>query len=318
MLASDWALPEETEISCHIQKGSSNTHNSQLKLFDFVFFIQLCHVNDNSPLEKIILEQHGLKNKDIPEEEIADILRGRTKEKVLLLLDGYDEYTKGTNNDIDAAIEDTIGDCFLILTSRDGDHINKETRNKMDGEIEIAGFDEQQVIKYAICYFGNKETATKMFQKAEFADVKGLLRLPIILLMVCILFDENEELPMSQTKIISQIVELLMDRSAIKHYGRKAKDIAGLEEMLYKLGELAWRALRKETRQLLLSSVSTHPYFLTKTPHWQLTSEGPFNQSIYGLNKFDCNYLSFFYFKCLHFWLILNGYWLVMVEFHLL
>ena len=99
-----------------------------------------------------------------------------------------------------------------------------------------------------------------MYKKAKDAKLEGLLRLPIILLTVCVLFDENEDLPTSQTEIISKIVELFMDRSAIKHYGRKAKDIAGLEEMLYKLGELAWRTLRKETRQLLLSCVSLHAY----------------------------------------------------------
>ena len=263
MLASDWAQPEETEVPRHTQVGPTDPQSRQLKNFDFVFFIQLCHVNDNSPLEKIILEQHGLTNKDISEEEISDILRGRNK-KVLLLLDGYDEYTKGTNKDLDAAIEHTIGDCFLILTSRDGDYISRETRNKLDGEIEITGFDKHQVRRYATCYFGSEETATKMYKKAEAADVEGLLRLPIILLLVCVLFDENEDLPTSQTEIISQIVELFMDRSAIKHYGKKAKDIAGIEEMLYKMGELAWRTLRKETRQLLLSSVSKQAYLLTK------------------------------------------------------
>ena len=59
------------------------------------------------------------------------------------------------------------------------------------------------------------------------------------------LFDEKEALPKSQIKIISSIVEMFMDRSAIKHFGRKAKDIVGLNEMLYKLGELAWIALEE-------------------------------------------------------------------------
>ena len=112
----------------------------------------------------------------------------RKKQKILLLLDGYDEYTKGTNKDIDAAIEDTIGDCFLILTSRDGDYISRETRNKLDGEIEITGFDEHQGRRYASCYFGNKKTATKMYKKANVAQLEGLLRLPIILLMVVALW----------------------------------------------------------------------------------------------------------------------------------
>ena len=57
----------------------------------------------------------------------------------------YDEYKKGTNDDIDSAIEDTIGDCFLIRTSRDGDYISKETLDKMDGELELTGFNGESI-----------------------------------------------------------------------------------------------------------------------------------------------------------------------------
>ena len=176
MLASDWAQPEQTEISGH--------DITRLKSFDFVFLIQLCHVNDNSSLEKIILKQHGLMNKDISEREVSDILRGRTEASVLLLLDGYDEYKKGRNTDIDAAIEDTIGDCFLVLTSRDGEYISSETRGKMNGVIEITGFDTCKVRKYAENYFESEEIANRMYRNAKDAGIEGLLRLPIILLMV--------------------------------------------------------------------------------------------------------------------------------------
>ena len=201
-------------------------------------------MNDNSTLEKIAFTQHGLKNKDIPEEEISNILRERRHEaRVLLLLDGYDEYRKGTNADIDAAIEDGIGNCFLILTSRDDGSLSRDTRKKMDREIEISGFNEHQVKIYASNYFESEEISTTMYIKAMHAGIEGLLRLPIILLMVCVLFDEKKNLPKSQTKIISSIVEMFLDRSALKHFGKKAKDIVGLDEILYKLGELAWKTL---------------------------------------------------------------------------
>ena len=49
---------------------------------------------------------------------IESILEGETNHKVLLLLDGYDEYRRGINRDIDEAIESKIGNCLLILTSR--------------------------------------------------------------------------------------------------------------------------------------------------------------------------------------------------------
>ena len=65
---------------------------------------------------EIIRKQHD-RLKRVVNEYIESILEGETNHKVLLMLDGYDEYKPGTNDDIDRAIESTIGNCFLILTS---------------------------------------------------------------------------------------------------------------------------------------------------------------------------------------------------------
>ena len=51
------------------------------------------------------------------------ILEGKTNHRVLLMLDGYDEYTPGTNKDIDRAKQSKVGNCFVILTSRTGDYL---------------------------------------------------------------------------------------------------------------------------------------------------------------------------------------------------
>ena len=143
ILASDWV------------EGSSE---SKLNQFVFTFLIQLHHVNDNSTLEQIIIKQHGLTGKKISESQIRLILEGESG-KVLLLFDGYDEYTKGTNADIDETIENTIGECFIILTSRDADHISKETLNKMDGEVEIIGLSDENILKCATKYLESEELA---------------------------------------------------------------------------------------------------------------------------------------------------------------
>ena len=36
-----------------------------------------------------------------------------------------------------------------------------------------------------------------------------------------------------------------MHRSYLKHFGKKARDMVGLEYILYRLGEVAWNALRR-------------------------------------------------------------------------
>ena len=93
--------------------------------FDFVFLIRLCYVDKESSLAKLIVAQRGkLKPRDIA--RIESILEGETSHKVLLLLDGYDEYKPGTNADVDRAIEHSVGNCFLIVTSRPDLPSNKE------------------------------------------------------------------------------------------------------------------------------------------------------------------------------------------------
>ena len=246
ILASDWA-----------SSPNQLSTNHKLNQFDFLFLIELGYVNDNSSLEKIIIKQHGLNGIDVIESQISSILKGTSTDetRVLLILDGYDEYKKGTNADIDAAIEDTIGDCFLILTSRDGGYISKNILDKMDGEIEITGFSDENILKCTARYLESDELCYKLISKAKEVGIYGLLHVPILLLMVCVLYYSTMQLPSSQTQLIWQILQMCMDRSAIKYFGMKAKHLVGLEHLLYKLGELSLRTMRRERRQLLLSKV---------------------------------------------------------------
>ena len=245
MLALDWVN----------ENDDSDSTENKLHQFDLVFLVELRYVNDNSSLEQIIIKQHGLKGKKIAESQIRSILEGEYGNKVLLLLDGYDEYSKGTNDDIDAAIKDTIGDCFLILTSRDGDYISKETLDKMDGKIELRGFTEKSMEECATKYLESKHLADKLIKEAKQLRIDELLQIPIILLMVCVLFFKEHTLPRSQTAIIGKILELCIDRSGLKHFGKRSKDIPWLEDKLFCLGELAWKTLKRSTRQLLLPKV---------------------------------------------------------------
>ena len=245
MLASNWVDEHKETNQCKNGIGQ----------LDFVFFIELRYVNDNSPLAQIIIKQHGMKSKKISESQIRSILEGES-ERVLLLFDGYDEYKKGTNDDVDAAIEDTIGDCFLILTSRDGDYISKETLDKMDGELELTGFNKASVKECAKKYLGSEDLAEELIKEAEQLRIDDFLQIPIILLMICVLYFKEHTLPSSQTQIVQKILKLCIDRSAIKHFGRSSTDIPWLEDKLFQLGKLAWNALKCGTRPLLILKVN--------------------------------------------------------------
>ena len=218
------------------------TGNDVMKQFDFVFTIRLRDVDGKSSLPMIIRKQHGQLNK-VDNTRIKDILEGKTKHKVALLLDGYDEYKKGRNPEIDRAIELGIGNSFLILTSRHG-FVDSNTKDKMDGEITIEGFSTRTITECSKLFFDSGNERRNMLKTAIGAGIytkdpnhkpstkrmrdDEYLRVPIILLMMC------------------SVNSFLLESDTIEFTEN---------EDLCKLGHLAWEALQKDEKQFLLSKV---------------------------------------------------------------
>ena len=104
-----------------------------VRKFDYVFLLQLRYVDRTSTLAELIIRQHAYLEEADPN-FITSLLKSKTEMLVLLLIDGYDEYTPGTNKDIDNLVKNGIGTCFVILTSRPG-FLDKQIRDTFDGEL---------------------------------------------------------------------------------------------------------------------------------------------------------------------------------------
>ena len=264
MLAMDWAEDDMTTEPVMKKTRLDSDSKASLKNFDFVFLIQLSKVDSNIPLEEVIIQQHSkLKSKNVQRDQIAMVLQ---RKKVLLLFDGYDEYKKGTNSAIDDAITNTIGNCFVIVTSRPGDYMEQSDVDQLDGEIAITGLSKENIKKCAAGYLqsllascSDKKNAEKvcmnLIEQAKKAQLDELLRIPIILLMVCVLYSNEQSLPDTKTGIVWAIIKMCMDRSTLKQLDKKWNDIENIEGMLFHLGELSWLALERKTKQLLISKV---------------------------------------------------------------
>ncbi len=220
-VALDWAENSKQEIT----------------IFDFVFLISLRHVDGNQPLESVILQQHGrLKTEGVKISEIKTIIKGQ--QKILLLLDGYDEYTSGTNEEIDDLIANGKDNCLILLSSRPGDYL-ATVRTKMDEEVTISGFSYENIIKCAEQYLGSKQARREFLLQAEKAsihksndtrlsdmdDYEGLLHIPIILLMACTVFSERKCLPSSKTGLFKQVIQMCMSRTTLKTMGKTAGEV---------------------------------------------------------------------------------------------
>ena len=218
-------------------------------------------MDENCSLAKLVADEHDLEKEDIP--ILQNLLEGKTKHKVLLLLDGYDEYTPGTNTELDRAIEKTVGKCFLILTSRPKDQkdFTVNIRDKMAGEVEIRGFSEENIKKCCSKYLGSEEESKRFLDEAKTkASLYRLLNVPIILLISSVLYNESEEktLPERKTELYENLYQFVMDRSTLKphNFGCYSSEVPNLEDMLQTLGRFAWEALQRDVRQLLINKVT--------------------------------------------------------------
>ena len=236
--------------------------------FDFVWTVRLKNVDKTSSLAEIVKKQHD-RIKDFPTGQIKSILEGRTESKVALLFDGYDEYQPGRNKEIENVIQDGIGNSFIILTSRPG-YVDDNIRKKMDYEVTIEGLSVRNIMKCSKLYLDDKKKCVVMLKQAEAVGIyksndrffnrvfssscmteDELLRIPIILLMICFIYEENQSLPQNRADILKTLYKLLGDRSAVKVSGNICDEH---EYMLSKLGKLAWEALK--ANELILNKVS--------------------------------------------------------------
>ena len=87
------------------------------------------------------------------------------------MFDGYDNYVRGTNDDIDSAIENTIGDCFFIVTAQTG----SGTGNSDGIELKIAGLDKNRIRESVTSYLEDETKAQTFIQEA--IDVREVLLL---------------------------------------------------------------------------------------------------------------------------------------------
>ena len=251
-LALEWAGNDDLDQHPQEQTNILREH------FDFMFIVPLKNIDSNIPLEKVIIQQHDLEDKDITEDEIKTIL---DSSKCLLVFDGYDEYKKDTNSDIDATISGKRENSFVLITSRP-DYMDKKDRKNLDGEIQIVGLSDESITECIDRYFDNEDesrpvstnqdpmNSRDLIRKAKKQGIFSLFKIPILLLMLSVLHIETGLLPERRTDIIREIVLLYIKRAEEKNIEFEDPDV-----LLRHLGELSYDASQRKTHKLLIKKV---------------------------------------------------------------
>ena len=173
------------------------------------------------------------------------------QDKVLLILDGYDEYSCAKEYSPILAIwkGEQLRDCHVIVTTRQ----LKCDELKCPGrvQLEIKGFESwEQKRAFARKCLAGKDELDKFMSYLRGKDIVGMAEIPLLLLMLCILWKEkrHEGLPKSRADIFTQFIQTMLDHKGESHQPMPFQKVTSTEarEDLSNLGKVAFEALLQD------------------------------------------------------------------------
>ena len=169
----------------------------------------------------------------------------RHQEKVLLILDGFDEYVYLSRNEspvLQIWKKSQLLDCCVVITSRE---MGAETLISFsDALFKIDGFNDERQEEIARRFLRDDVDVEEFLKYLEKHDLRKLAQIPLLLVMLCLLWKQSrrEELPKERADIFARFIATLFDHMSEKQSAESvsAKDYS---DELYALGRLAFEAL---------------------------------------------------------------------------
>jgi len=225
--------------------------------FDLVLLIRLRDVSSLQDVPDILRASQVLASDGaISVDDMYDYIL-QHQEKVLLILDGYDEYGGGKQSPVREIWErKQLRDCCVILTTRQ----TKADNLASDAQYEINGLDsEEQVKKFAGYFLNDEKDVEDLYKYLEKQELMGMVEIPLLLLMLCLLWKEKRggRLPTSRADIYTQFIQTLLDHMCAKDANSEVfKKVNDYTEELSKLGKHAFDALLQDALCIPLSELS--------------------------------------------------------------
>ena len=241
----------------------ANGKKEILKKFTLLLLIRLRDVCD-SPDLCTMLKTAELLSADNPMavNNLCEYVR-QNQEKVLLILDGYDEYSGGKSSLIHQIWRGSqLRDCCVMITTRPVKE--DELRVPSHAQFELNGFDSwEQKKQFASKILPDEEDVKGLLEYLEEHDLEEMAEIPLLLLMLCLLWKEKKhQSPTSRAEIYVGFIQTLLNHMATKDSDDVATDesIDKYQEELSKIGKLAFDALLEDCLH----------FDFTKFPHGDL------------------------------------------------
>ncbi|XP_033642710.1 NLR family CARD domain-containing protein 4-like [Asterias rubens] len=229
-IAYDWAM------------GNSETLNK----FKLVFALKMGSLQQSSNLEDAIFEK--LLAKDTVDESALKEFIDKNQDKVLILLDGFDE-CKITTTDTSSfgsilkVINRKLGpEYWVVITSRPplDKLVNSSLVMKPFTHVRVEGFSKTDINEYVNKFFpDDHDKASKLIEQIELSDtLSDLAESPMLLLLMCLLMGSKENtLPDTMTRLYNKALNYI--------FKRKTRDIkdAEISQILISIGKVALGSL---------------------------------------------------------------------------
>ena len=173
------------------------------------------------------------------------------QDKVLLILDGYDEYSFAEEHSpiLEIWKGEQLRDCHVIVTTRQLKC--DELRGPSHVQLEIQGFkSRKRKLTFARKFMAGEEDLDEFNLYLVEKDLVDMAEIPLLLLMLCSLWKEkrHEGLPKSRADIFTQFIQTMLDHKGGSHQPMPFQKMTSTEarEDLSNLGKAAFEALLQD------------------------------------------------------------------------
>lgn len=229
-----------------------------LKKFELVLFIRLRDVCELQTLPDILtaaklLPADGM----ISVESLYEYIQWN-QEKVLLVLDGFDEYFCAECSPVRNIWEGSLlRGCSVIVTTRlEG---ADELTERSHVECQINGFVSGiQLRNFARKFLKDEEVVAKFEKHLEEKGLRKVAEIPLLLVMLCLLWKEEGHKGhlKSRASIYMHFIQMLLDHMTAKEpHAKKFRKVDDYKEDLLKLGKLAFDALKQGSLSMCYSEL---------------------------------------------------------------
>ena len=225
-----------------------------LKKFAVVLLIKLRDVCNTQDFSAVLKKAELLSADDsVVFGQLYHYIR-RNQQKVLLILDGYDEYSAEKSSPVHLIWKGSeLRDCTLLVTTRP---LKKdELRPGSHAQFEICGFDYLQVVNFAFKFLREQTEVNNFMEFLYGRDLWDLAEIPLLLLMLVLSWKKYQGPLTSRSDLYYRFCQTLLDHVTAKTSDETLRSMDEYREDLVKLGELAWQALLNDCLYFKLSNV---------------------------------------------------------------